>query len=163
MCGRQMCNCNYKLSCKLSHLCWYSWVLGMAQLLKCLQWMHEDLIWNPQHSHRNCDSCTCDFTTGGTKMSFPAPLVLTGQQANQISQLQLQWDTLSQKLKWFPLASTIHICIHVLLNMHICIFKCTHLHEYVHIIYHTCTEILVPNLVWRSDSQVVLEMNFALI
>lgn len=119
-CGRQMCNCSYKLSCKLSHLVDIPGSWGWPSCVKCLQWMHEDLISNPQHPHKNCDSCTCDFTTGGTKMGFPAPLVLTGQQAIQISQLQLQWDTLSQKLKWFPLASTVHICIHVLLNiMHI--------------------------------------------
>lgn len=57
------------------------------------------------------------------KMGFPAPLVLTGQQAIQINQLQCQWDTLFQKLKWSPLASTIHICIHVLLNMHHAYFQ----------------------------------------
>lgn len=52
------------------------------------------------------------------------------------------------------------MCIIEYASMHI--FKGTHLHEYVHVIYHTCTEILVPSLVRRSDSQVVLEMNFAL-
>lgn len=53
-------------------------------------------------------------------MGFPAPLVLTAQRAIQINQLQLQWDTLSQNLKWFPLASTIHICIHAYSNVHTC-------------------------------------------